>query len=151
MSSRCASGHAAASLPSCYRLDTMKTTNQLSSIKAGWRPGILVALLAPVMFATSISIVAGPDTNAPAASPPATNAPTAQVEGAKPDKKPAKKKLTGAELYQFNCNRCHAERYPTEFTPAQWNTVMIHMRVRANLPAAQAGEILKYLQEDSGN
>jgi hypothetical protein len=25
------------------------------------------------------------------------------------------------------------------------------MRVRANLPAAQAKEILKYLQEDSGN
>jgi mono/diheme cytochrome c family protein len=62
-----------------------------------------------------------------------------------------KKKLTGAELYQLNCNRCHAERYPTEFTPAQWKTIMIHMRVRANLPAAQAREILKYLQEDSGN
>jgi hypothetical protein len=25
------------------------------------------------------------------------------------------------------------------------------MRVRANLPAAQAREILKYLQEDAGN
>jgi hypothetical protein len=27
---------------------------------------------------------------------------------------------------------------------------MTHMRVRANLPAEQAREILKYLQEDSG-
>lgn len=65
--------------------------------------------------------------------------------------KPAPKKLTGAELYAVNCNRCHPERYATEFTPAQWKTIMLHMRVRANLPAAQAKIILKYLQEDAGN
>jgi len=29
--------------------------------------------------------------------------------------------------------------------------LMLHMRVRANLPAAQAKVILKYLQEDAGN
>jgi mono/diheme cytochrome c family protein len=63
---------------------------------------------------------------------------------------PAKKKLTGAELYTINCARCHPERYATEFTAAQWKTIMLQMRVRANLPAAQAKEILKYLQEDSG-
>jgi mono/diheme cytochrome c family protein len=119
----------------------MKTMNRPSSIKLGWRPGILLALLASVIFAASIALVVAGDTNAP----------PAQVEGVKPINKPAKEKLTGAELYQVNCNRCHAERYPTEFTPAQWKTVMIHMRVRANLPAAQAREILKYLQEDSGN
>jgi hypothetical protein len=67
------------------------------------------------------------------------------------DKKTQPKKLTGAELYAINCNRCHPERYPTEFTSAQWKTIMLHMRVRANLPAAQAKLILKYLQEDSGN
>ena len=61
------------------------------------------------------------------------------------------KKLTGAELYAINCNRCHPERYATEFTSAQWKTIVMHMRVRANLPAAQAKVILKYLQEDSGN
>ena len=64
--------------------------------------------------------------------------------------KPEKKKLTGAELYSINCNRCHPERYPTEWTSAQWKTLITHMRVRANLPAAQARLILKYLQEDSG-
>ena len=63
----------------------------------------------------------------------------------------AKGRLTGAELYSINCNRCHPERYPTEFTSAQWKTIMTHMRVRANLPAKQAKEIQKYLQEDSGN
>jgi len=60
------------------------------------------------------------------------------------------KKQTGAELYAINCNRCHAERYPTEFTASQWETIMIEMRVRANLPAKQAKEILKYLKENAG-
>jgi mono/diheme cytochrome c family protein len=69
----------------------------------------------------------------------------------KTDTKPAPKKLTGAELYAINCNRCHPERYATEFTSAQWKTIMTHMRVRANLPAAQAKLILKFLQEDAGN
>jgi hypothetical protein len=125
--------------------------NQHMSIKPGRRLGILFALLASVIFTASIVMVVAGDTNAPAASPPATNAPTAQIKGAKAIKKPVKVKLTGVELYQVNCNRCHAERYPTEFTSAQWKTIMIHMRVRANLPAAQAREILKFLQGDSGN
>jgi mono/diheme cytochrome c family protein len=60
-------------------------------------------------------------------------------------------KLTGQELYAINCNRCHSERYPTEFTAAHWRTIMTHMRVRANLPAEQAKEILKYLEQDAGN
>ncbi len=73
------------------------------------------------------------------------------VTDKKPAKKPEHKKLTGAELYAINCNRCHAERYPTEWNSAHWKTLMTHMRVRANLPASQAKLILKYLQEDSGN
>ena len=64
--------------------------------------------------------------------------------------KPSKKKLTGEQLYAINCNRCHSERYPTERTEAQWKTLMLHMRVRANLPADQAKAILKYMQEESG-
>ena len=63
--------------------------------------------------------------------------------------KPPKKKLTGQELYAINCNRCHAERYATERTPAQWKTIMLHMRTRAQIPAEQAKAILKYLQEDA--
>ena len=122
-------------------MEPMKNIHRLNSIRPGWRPGIVLALLATVLFAASIAVVVAGDTNAP----------PAQVAIAKPAKKAEKKKLTGAELYQINCNRCHAERYPTEFTPAQWKTIVTHMRVRANLPAAQAREILKYLQEDSGN
>ena len=69
-----------------------------------------------------------------------------------PDKKApsARKTLTGAELYSMHCNRCHPERYPTERTAAQWKTILLHMRVRANIPADQARTILKYLQDNSG-
>jgi hypothetical protein len=69
----------------------------------------------------------------------------------KTDQKPAPKKLTGAELYDIHCARCHPERYATEFTAAQWQTIMLHMRVRVNLPAAQAKEILNYLKENARN
>ena len=64
--------------------------------------------------------------------------------------KPPKHTLTGAELYSIHCNRCHPERYPTERTAAQWKTILMHMRVRANLPAEQSRTILRYLQENSG-
>ena len=99
-------------------------------------------------------------------------APLALLTGAEADKQPSKtekqaeqrteadssktkakappKKLSGAELYSMHCNRCHPERYPTERTAAQWKTILIHMRVRANLPAEQSRTILKYLQDNSG-
>lgn len=63
---------------------------------------------------------------------------------------PIHHQLSGAELYSMHCNRCHPERYPTERTAAQWKTILLHMRVRANLPAEQARTILQYLQENSG-
>ena len=68
------------------------------------------------------------------------------------NKKPnvASRRLSGAELYSMHCNRCHPERYPTERTAAQWKTILLHMRVRANLPAEQARTILVYLQDNSG-
>jgi len=123
------------------RIKAMKITNQPCSMKPRRRAGILLALLASVIFTASIAFVVAGGTNAPAP----------QAAAAKPAPKPEKKKLTGAELYQIHCNRCHAERYPTEFAPAQWKTLVTHMRVRAGLPAAQAREIIKYLQEESGN
>jgi mono/diheme cytochrome c family protein len=99
--------------------------NQLGALKP--------RLLASVAFAViAVSIYAG---RGPAVYADPENAP---------------KTRSGAELYAIHCNRCHSERYATEFTAAQWKTIMIHMRVRANLTAEQAREILKYLQEDSG-
>lgn len=80
------------------------------------------------------------------------NVPSQSTSGAasKLAGKKSQKKPTGAELYALHCNRCHPERYAPERTAEQWQTILLHMRTRANLPAAQAREILHYLQEQSG-
>jgi len=112
---------------------------RLSSFKQRLRIGIGLVVAATVIYALSVAGLAAADT-------------TSQPE-AKPEKKAEAKakKLSGSDLYAVHCNRCHAERYPTEFNAAQWKTLMLHMRVRANLPAAQAKLILKYMQEEAGN
>lgn len=125
------------------------------------RAGTWLAVVAGVTYAASLALVTGADAKtdnqAKAAeattvkTTPAKTTPADATSAEKPRrKKPAKKKLTGAQLYAINCNRCHPERYPTEFTAAQWKTIMLEMRVRANLPAKQAKAILKFLQADSG-
>jgi len=123
----------------------------LGSLRGRLRAGVWLAVVAGAIYAASLALVAGADSNAdnPKADKEANADKAAQSEK-KPAKKAAKKKLSGAELYAINCNRCHPERYATEWTAAQWKTIMLHMRVRANLPADQAKAVLKYLQEDSG-
>ena len=105
--------------------------NYLRSLKPRLLAGIGLAVIGAAIYSMRIPMVyAGPQTA--------------------PEKPAESSTLSGATLYAINCNRCHAERYPPEFTVANWRNIMIHMRVRANLPAAQAREILKYLEEDAG-
>jgi hypothetical protein len=80
-----------------------------------------------------------------------TSVSAADPKAEKPAQKTEKKtQYSGAELYAMHCNRCHPERYATERTSGQWKTLLLHMRIRANLPATQAKAIIKFLQEDSG-
>jgi mono/diheme cytochrome c family protein len=123
--------------------------NSLRSLKPRLQGGLLLATILALACAMSIGIVLADDAKAPAAKSPPPPAP--EKTPAKKAEKPALKKLTGAELYQIHCNRCHPERYATEWNSSEWKTLMTHMRVRANLPPAQAKQVLKYLQEDSGN
>jgi hypothetical protein len=110
------------------------------------RTTIALSLAAAAFVTASNPCLKAEDTKATAGSK------DPKPEKAKPEKTEKKvQKLSGAELYALHCNRCHPERYPTEWNSAHWKTIMLHMRVRANLPAAQANAILKYLQEDSGN
>ncbi len=115
-------------------------TQLSSSTQSGRRSAHWLAV-AGTVFAISLACVAA--------------AGAKSVKDTKSDKKaPAKSEkknqYSGAELYAMHCNRCHPERYATERTAAQWKTIVMHMRVRANLPAEQAKAILKFLQEDSG-
>ena len=111
---------------------SIKSMNDLSPLKPRLLAVLGLTLIAATIYVVHVPIVC--------AGPPAAS------------EKPAlSNSLSGASLYAINCSRCHQERYPTEFNMAQWQTIMIHMRVRANLPADQAREVLKYLQENAGN
>ena len=56
---------------------------------------------------------------------------------------------SGPQLWVDNCSRCHNYRAPTEYTPNQWNTIMMHMRIQAGLTGKEAKEILAYLSDAS--
>lgn len=51
----------------------------------------------------------------------------------------------GAVVYQQTCARCHNARTPDELPPASWETVVLHMRVRAGLPARDAAAVALWL------
>lgn len=104
--------------------------------KSPLRCGRALVIAAIIYSAAGFQLAARDDAKPTKTAPPAKTKPS--------------KKLTGAELYAIHCNRCHPERYAPERTEAQWKTILLHMRTRANLPAEQARTILKYLQEDSG-
>ena len=48
-----------------------------------------------------------------------------------------------------NCVRCHNIRSPSNYSPAQWEVVMMHMRVRANLTPEEHKKILEFLKSGS--
>ena len=119
--------------------------NRLHRLKPMLGAALSLAFITAAIYAASLARIAAADPK------PDTEAKAEKKTEKKPEKKPEKKKLSGADLYAIHCNRCHPERYPTEFTSAQWKTIMLHMRVRANLPASQAKTIARYLQEEAGN
>ena len=116
-----------------------------SRLRTALRLAVVSAALAPLALLTAAE---GKGEKASKTEKPAEQ--RSEADSSKEKRKVAPKKLSGAELYSMHCNRCHPERYPTERTAAQWKTILLHMRVRANLPAEQARTILKYLQDNSG-
>ena len=56
---------------------------------------------------------------------------------------PAKPRLSADQAYKANCTRCHSEL--PKLQPSAMATVLMHMRVRANLPKDDARAILDYL------
>lgn len=53
---------------------------------------------------------------------------------------------TGAELWAENCNRCHNYRPPPSFSDAQWETVVMHMRLRADLTGEERKKITEFMK-----
>ena len=49
------------------------------------------------------------------------------------------------DAYKNNCLRCHAT--VQDYSPAKTATIVMHMRVRANLTEEETQAILRYLQD----
>jgi mono/diheme cytochrome c family protein len=54
--------------------------------------------------------------------------------------------LNGARLWPVYCSQCHNARPGSEFSPAQWDIIMMHMRTQSNMPAKDARAIKEYLK-----
>ncbi len=52
----------------------------------------------------------------------------------------------GAKLWPVYCSRCHQAIPGAAYSPAQWDTIILHMRSRASLTGEDATAIMKYLQ-----
>ena len=58
----------------------------------------------------------------------------------------ASSKQSGAQLWADNCSRCHNIRPPQSYSDAQWEAVLMHMRMRADLTGREQREITRFLQ-----
>ena len=54
--------------------------------------------------------------------------------------------LSGEEAWSMNCQRCHNIRPPAMYSNAQWEVIVHHMRVRANITGAEQRAILEFLK-----
>ncbi|MBP7511009.1 MAG: hypothetical protein KA981_03715 [Bacteroidia bacterium] len=58
----------------------------------------------------------------------------------------AVKEKSGAVLWSENCSRCHYSPDPEDYNDAQWEVIVMHMRVRTSLTEDESEKILKFLQ-----
>jgi hypothetical protein len=54
--------------------------------------------------------------------------------------------LSGEELWSMNCQRCHNIRSPAVYSDAQWDVIVHHMRVRANITGSEQRAIADFLK-----
>jgi cytochrome c1 len=54
--------------------------------------------------------------------------------------------LSGEELWSNNCLRCHNIRPPTMYSDAQWDVIVHHMRLRANITGQEQRAIVEFLK-----
>lgn len=57
---------------------------------------------------------------------------------------------SGAELWSQQCSRCHNMPDPTAYQDDKWETVSMHMKVRANISDKEIKLIKEFLQSANG-
>lgn len=53
---------------------------------------------------------------------------------------------SGVQLWGETCMKCHNTPSPADFNDADWSTIEMHMRVRANLTADESKKIFEFLR-----
>lgn len=95
-----------------------------------------VRILTLALAVLVIPLLSGCGQNAQSSTESPTTQPSFFAEQDKP----------GAQLWSENCSRCHNMRPPQSFSDAQWQTIVHHMRLRANLTGAETRKITEFLQ-----
>ena len=54
--------------------------------------------------------------------------------------------IEGAHLWSIYCNQCHNARPGSQFSPAQWDAITMHMKTLSNMPAKNMRAIKAFLQ-----
>jgi mono/diheme cytochrome c family protein len=55
--------------------------------------------------------------------------------------------VEGAKLWPVYCAQCHNARPGSQFSPAQWDTITMHMRTQSIMPAKDMRAIKEFLKE----
>jgi cytochrome c2 len=53
---------------------------------------------------------------------------------------------SGSTLWGENCIRCHNAPPSDHFSPAQWEVIGLHMKLRANLTEDETNKIVSFLK-----
>jgi mono/diheme cytochrome c family protein len=54
--------------------------------------------------------------------------------------------VTGAKLWPVYCAQCHNARPGSQFSPAQWDAIAMHMRTQSIMPAKDIRAITEFLK-----
>jgi hypothetical protein len=54
--------------------------------------------------------------------------------------------IEGAHLWSIYCNQCHNARPGSQFSPAQWDAITMHMKTLSNMPAKDMRAIKELLK-----
>ena len=55
--------------------------------------------------------------------------------------------VTGAKLWPVYCAQCHNARPGSQFSPAQWDAITMHMRTQSEMPAKDMRAIKEFLKQ----
>lgn len=76
----------------------------------------------------------------------ATGASAGSVKGSEGAEPAAALEYSGAQLWDMNCAQCHNNRNPKDYSDAQWDVAVLHMRIQARLTAEEERKIVQFLK-----